>query len=294
MNAVAKNILIKAGLIEGNKEGLMVGVLSAGGAQMGAFSAGVLEYMIDLGLYDKMDVAVGISASAPNIAHFLTKNKSAVATYWEDNINGLINLWRFWRVIDISYLENALRHSKPLDVMSIKNNPTKFYVAVTNLNGQGELINVKNSIDIIEPIIASCSIPLFWNKPKKINNKLYFDGEIGMPLPVQEVSEKFNLSDLLVIVNAKEVFSEDHSFIEKIFLYLQLKDFSKRFIREFLNQKAVGQKSFDLARAGVLPNGCRVSIIYPTYDISRVCTNVKTLKNFTEEGKKRAREFFVV
>ncbi|HEV7424134.1 MAG TPA: patatin-like phospholipase family protein [Candidatus Paceibacterota bacterium] len=296
MNEVAKNILIRAGIIDGDKNTLRVGILAAGGTQTGAFSGGVLYHMIDLGLSDKLDVAVGISASAPNITHFLAKNKTAISVYWEDNIKGLIHPWHFWKAVDLDYLDSSFRKRTPSNIVSVmRNNPTEFYVGVTKVNGKGELINVKEAKDIVDPIMASCSLPILGGKPRNINGELYLDGGISLPLPVKEIAKKFSLTDLLVIINSTpEIFTEEHSLAEKIEAEYDLKNFGEDFAKAFSGQKKVAEESLALTSTGVLPNGCRVAVISPTYNISKICTDVKTLKEFSEEGKRIAKSFFSI
>ncbi len=294
MNEVAKNILIKAGILPGDKSNLKIGILATGGTQTGTFSAGVLYHMRDMGLCEVFDVAVGISASAPNMTHFLAKNEGAIAVYWEDNVDGLINLWHFWKAVDLKYLESSFRKRTPKDVVArMKNNPTEFYVGVTKINGEGKFLNVKESEDITDPILASCNLPILGGVPREIKGEPYMDGGISLPLPAQEMSEKFSLTDLLVIINSTpDVFVEGHSLAEDIEAVYDLEKFPKSFSEAFFNQKNVAATSLNLVNVGVLPNGCRVTVISPSYNISKICRDVKALKEFSEEGKKVAKEFF--
>lgn len=295
-NTVAKNFLIKSGIVKGDTSKLKVGMICTGGAQAGVFSAGLLCHMIDLGMNDKLDVVVGISASAPNLAHFLTKDgRSAIANYWEENLDGFIKPWRLWKIVDLDKLEHSMHYGRVLDIEAVKDNPTKFYVAVTDMNGNGELIDVKESTDIIDPILATCSLPVFWNKPREVNGKLYVDGSISLPLPVEEIATRFSLTDLLVVTNSTpEVFSEEYSFFQKIFAHFMLRKFSNSLKKTCFNAPSVSSESLENANSGILSNGCRIAIISPSYNIRKDCSDVNVLKKFGEEGKRKAQDFFSI
>lgn len=290
---VLENILARVELKTDRTDKLKVGILCAGGGQAGVFSAGVLYHMIDLGLSDSFDVAVGISAGAPNLANFLLKEKSAITIYWEENLESFINPWRFWKVVDLDRFEYLLRRKRKLDVQGIKNSPTSFYAGVTDLDGNGRFLDMKKSSDPIGLILATCSLPIAWNKTRAIDGNLYLDGMISLPLPVEKIAEQFSLTDLLVILNYTEKkFSREYSFWQKMLAHLRLSKFPSAFERAYLNKSNVSRQSLSAAKAGTLLNGCRISVISPPYDIREGCTDKKILQAFAEEGRKQARIFF--
>jgi predicted patatin/cPLA2 family phospholipase len=294
-SVVAGNILVKARQEPHDGDKLKTGILCTGGSQTGAFSAGVLFHLHEMGLSNKFDVAVGISASAPNIANFLTpRGKLAISTYWEDNLDGLINPWRFWKIVDIARVEYSMRYRKVLDVEELRSNPTQFYVAVTDTEGRGELVDVKASPDMIDPIIATCSLPLYWNRPRRVNGKLYLDGAVSLPLPAEEVADRFSLTDLLIILNhTNENLPEELPYFEKIVASCTLgKFYSRSFKQAYLRQDKVYNRCLERVNSGILSSGCRVAVIAPSFNISKVCTDAEALKEFAEEGKRQAREFF--
>lgn len=93
-----------------------LGILASGGGQAGVFGAGVVCALKFLGITsDMFNVATGISAGACNLLYYCAGNPEEGSTiYWENNCeNGFIRLWRFWRPVNIRYLENVMRYVKP-------------------------------------------------------------------------------------------------------------------------------------------------------------------------------------
>lgn len=295
---VAENILARVASVSGAGRDSRIGVFCAGGAQTGAFGAGVLHQMHDMGLFDKFDYVIGGSASAPNIGFFLSgKGPAGISYYWEENCDGFINPWRFWKIVDLSRLEKSMRDGKPLDVQAVIANPTRFFVTLTDLDGKGRLFDAKSSPDIIIPIVASCGLPIFWNRPRAVVGEAYLDGAVALPLPVSSIARQFQLADLLVVINQPNVpESVERSAFEKIAARCLLRPFSRGLEQAYLNRKREYNAGLAEANSGLVDNGttngCRVALLAPSYRIPKHCTNPAVLKDFAEEGRKAALNFF--
>ncbi len=297
---VARNILIRAGKLSGDSFGLRTGLLGAGGAQAGIFSAGGLHQMHDMGLYDKLDYVVAVSANAPNCAFYLSgSGPVGFPIYWDDNCKrfGFINPFRIWKMVDVSNVEETMRTRKVLDVRGIKNNPTRFFVTLTNITGQGELFDVKSSSDVIVPVMASCELPIYSNRARLIKGKRYLDGAISLPLPVSLIAKQFHLTDLLVIINQpNEPEIEERPIFEKIAARCLLRPYSRGLEKAFLERKIKFNLGLQEANVGIVDNGtsdgCRVAVVSPNHTISGYCTKPEVLKAFALEGRKEMEQFF--
>jgi predicted patatin/cPLA2 family phospholipase len=296
---IAKNILVRAGMALGDKHNLRTGIFCAGGAQTGAFSAGILHWMHDIGLHDKFDFVVASSASAPNCGWFLSGNGPAgISYYWEENCRNFINPFRFWKIVDLGKLEHALRYTKPLDIKSVRSNPTNFFVTLTDLEGKGRLFDVKSWPDMIAPIVASCGLPIFWNRPRMIGSQGYLDGSMALPLPVSRIVQEFQLTDLLVVVNQLNMPQvEECSMFEKVAARCLLRHYSGSLERVYLDRKRRYNEGLAEANSVLVENGtsdpCRVTVLAPSYNIPKHCTDIDILKSFHGEGRNVASNFFL-
>lgn len=292
---VAKNFLVRAGLRSGISKELRTGIICGPGGQSGAFSAGCMVGLEECGLVTGVDIEVGISAGAPNLAYKQSGQAVLGATiYHEDNLNGFINRSRFWKVVDINQLEQTMRFVKRLDIESFKLNPAQLYVALTDLNGQGRLVGIKSLEDPLRAIMGSCTLPILNNRPRLIGGVRVMDGGIAKPLPVIEVSEKFQLTDLLVIINQQnKERSESPWWLERLAAKLALSHFSPELERSFLDRESLFNCGLRAANSGVLPNGCRVALIAPKRRTKLDCMNKNELRILIEEGRKAIMGFFV-
>ena len=291
---VAENFLIRAGLSSNKNKELRTGIICGPGGQSGAFSAGCMVGLEEFGLTTGIDVEVGISAGAPNLT-FKQSGQAALGTtiYHENNLEGFIKHSRFWKIVDIDHLEKTMHLNKILNVESVRRNPTKLFIALTGLNGQGWLEDAKKSDDILQVIMGSCTLPILNNRPRLVGGVRVMDGGIAKPLPVIEVSEKFQLTDLLVIINQpNEARLEQPSIMEKIAAKIMLCHFSAELEEAFLNRERLFNCGLKNANSGILPNGCRVSIIAPRFKTRLDCMNKNKLLALIEEGRKAIQTFF--
>jgi predicted patatin/cPLA2 family phospholipase len=293
MNIVARNIVTRARKLPGSRD-LRTGILDAGGAQSGVFSGGCMIGLEELGLTSGIDVEVGISAGACCLA-YKQAHQAVLGTsiFFEENLNGFINPWRFWKMADLGYVERTMRHAKVLDTEAIRGNSSKLFVALTNTRGCGKLVDVKLAADMIVPIIASCGMPILFNRPRSFDGDAYLDGGTAMSLPVAYVAERFELTDLLVVINEPdEKLDEERPLFEKIAARYCLRRFSPELEEAFLRRKHFFNIGLAEANSGVLKNSCRVALISSSHRIPKACQDVSVLKAFAKEGRIKTREFF--
>ncbi len=196
--------------------------------------------------------------------------------------------------VNISFLRQTIEKGG-WDLNSIMRNPASFFVGVTSLDGRFRFIDGKpEKGNPIDTWFASCLPPVPPEKPIVIGNEPFVSGAISNPLPIQEASEMFGLTDMLVILNQpEEPRSLNRMFSEKL---------GARFIRPkhpglieaFLHRDQRFNQGLELARSGKLPNGCRVGIISPekTLAVPKLCTDVKRLSHLADHGEFKMLEAF--
>lgn len=183
-------------------------MIIGGGAMRGAYGAGVVLALHQLGLSQVFDVIIGISTGAPTGAYFLCgpeKGRLGASIYYEECPRDFIRWSRLHRPLDFSVLMKTFRQgSKAIDVQAITTGSTDFYVIATNTStGQSELLNTKTAHpDLLSAIHASIAIPSF-SAPVAVNDHTYIDGDID-PFPAKLILDYFKPTDILIVPNRDE------------------------------------------------------------------------------------------
>lgn len=162
-------------------------VLSGGGAR-GYAHIGVVKALHEWGI--KPDVVSGVSAGSIMGAFYCDG-------YTPEEVEEIFNKKKIIEFIKLSTPKSGFMEMTGLKQILKKNlRSQKFdqlqkplWVTVTNYcTGETEYINKG---DILDAVIASCSVPVVF-KPHQINNNYYIDGGITNNFPLEPVSEKCN------------------------------------------------------------------------------------------------------
>lgn len=193
-------------------EGVKVGIVLEGGGAKGAYQAGVLKALMELGI--QYDCVVGTSIGALNATSYALEDYEGCIKLWqntnfafEDNSksttnNSTIYFEKFKDNIDEFekyYMNNASIDSEPIvqffkeiiDEEAIRNSSIDLGIATYCLSDREPLRLFKNDIPkgmLHEFIFASCALPVF--KPRQINGKYYLDGCFFSRLPIEMALEK--------------------------------------------------------------------------------------------------------
>ncbi len=273
-------------------------LLLDGGGMRGVFGMGVGIGLQYAGLCAAFDVVLGGSAGACNGAWILSRQtRLAASVYYEDLTDRrFVNPWRFWKIADVGYAVNVFRHVKKLDVAMVKHSRSDFYVTATRVDdGVGEFIDAKKAADLIAVLHASMALPVLYNRPVQINGAAYLDGVVALPLPIEEALERFNPTDILIVLNRPLALKKKVvPVLEYIAAETVLRKFPRGFREAFLAKTATYNRSMRLVMSsnGRL-RGANVGVICPESDLlQRLTKDPHTLKTAALSAARWTAEIF--
>lgn len=171
-------------------------IVLEGGGLRGAFTSGVLEYLLEKDI--NFDRVVGVSAGACVGASYLSKqkgrNRKVNVEYPSDKrYMGLRHLVTSGSYFNMKFVfEEIPGKLVPFDEQAFYMNPAEFDIITTSLStGKSVVITKKelSAIGIDKALVASSSIPIL-SQPAVINDQLFFDGGVADSIPVKYALSK--------------------------------------------------------------------------------------------------------
>ena len=171
-------------------------IVLEGGGLRGAFTSGVLEYLLEEEI--NFDRVIGVSAGACIGASYLSKqkgrNRKVNVEYPSDKrYMGFRHLFSTGSYFNMEFVFGELpTRLVPFDEQAFYKNPAEFDVIATSLDSGNSTIFTKKeiaNIGVDKALIASSSIPLL-SKPVDIGGQLFFDGGVSDSIPVKYALSK--------------------------------------------------------------------------------------------------------
>jgi len=171
-------------------------IVLEGGGLRGAFTSGVLEYLLEQDM--NFDRVIGVSAGACVGASFLSKqrgrNRKVNVEYPSDKrYMGFSHLLKTGSYFNMEFVFGELPTKLvPFDEPTFFENPAEFDVVTTSLETGETVVFSKEAIKnsgVDKTLIASSSIPLL-SKPVDIGGQLYFDGGVSDSIPAKYALKK--------------------------------------------------------------------------------------------------------
>lgn len=172
---------------------MKTGIVDVGGGLRGIFAAGVLDYCMDRGI--TFDLGVGVSAGSANLSSFAAGQRGRNYRFYTDysfrpEYMGPRSLVKTGSYVNMDYMYGVLSGSggeDPLDYPALRANPMELcVVAADALTGETVYFTkddlAQDSYDIFK---ASSSIP-FVCPPYPVRGRIYYDGALGDPVPVEK------------------------------------------------------------------------------------------------------------
>ena len=179
-----------------------VGLVLEGGGMRGVFTSGVLDCMMEHGLY--LPNVYGVSAGACNGANYVSKQPGRSiqinSVFCRDRrYMGYWTLLREHSVFSLDFLLNGSNQYIPFDQETFWNSPINFQVGVTNLlTGKADFIP-KNKIDKdFSAIRASSSLPLM-SPIVLVDGVPCLDGGLSEPIPIVQSEKDGNTKHVIVL-----------------------------------------------------------------------------------------------
>ncbi|SES22018.1 patatin-like phospholipase family protein [Salipaludibacillus aurantiacus] len=183
------------------------GLVLEGGGMKGLYTAGVLEYFLEKGIF--FNYVIGVSAGACMGASYLSRQKGR-----NKKVNiGLVKDPRYlsWRnfilkreLFGMDFLfDKVPNHIVPFDFSALDNSQEDFLVGTMDCQtGEALYYNKKShGKDILKIIRASSSLPLI-AQPVEYNGKVLLDGGLADPLPVKKAYEDGSRKNVVIMTKA--------------------------------------------------------------------------------------------
>ena len=183
------------------------GLLVEGGGMKCAYSAGILDRMLDENI--SFDFCIGISAGSANLSSFLAGQRGRNLRFYVEHIHepdyfGTKSLFENGDLFNLKYIYATLSNSDgadPLDYEALMKNPTEFTIVSTNAVTGKPVYFTKADLkqDDYRAIMASSAIPAAC-RPVEFNGAFYYDGGVSDSLPVRYATETAGCEKLVVIL----------------------------------------------------------------------------------------------
>ena len=210
-----------------------IGLVLEGGGMRGAYTAGVLDYLMQREV--NFPYVIGVSAGANNGADYVSNQRERNKTVFVDLVEddrycGFKNLIKEGSYFDMDFLFQKLPHDiAPFDYETFDKSPITFKVVVTDSETAETEYLCKDDFDsrfFAEEILkASSSIPVIC-KPVEINGKFYYDGGATDPIPLKKAMEDGYTHNVLILTKHKS-FRLRKSRRRRAIIRLLLRDYPK-------------------------------------------------------------------
>ncbi|MGM0602744.1 MAG: patatin-like phospholipase family protein [Bacillota bacterium] len=186
------------------------GMVLEGGGMRGAFTAGIIEFLLKKKFIFKY--VIGVSAGANNGANYTSRqverNKKIFVDLVEDErYMGIKNLIKDGNYFGMDFLFHELPHKiLPFDYGNFSKSESKLVVGVTECE-EGKTVffepqNHSSQKKIDKIFEASSSLPLVSN-PVEIDGREYLDGGITAPIPVHKAENDGYKKNIIVLTREK-------------------------------------------------------------------------------------------
>lgn len=189
------------------KDGRKIALVLYGGGMSGVAGAGAMIALQDLGLSHAFDAIYTYSAGFPNASYLLAdETRVGTSIYYEDLAGKrFINLWRFWRIMDIRYLVKVMRERKRLPVDRILEASTQLYVRLWRLRaGRTQYVEAHRfgHVGYLKLMAAATSLRHVAIGPTKLGRDSFEDYPFSRDLPEHAAyGSSTGATDVLVIYN---------------------------------------------------------------------------------------------
>lgn len=185
---------------------MKISLVLEGGGMRGAYTAGVLTYLLDKNV--SFDYGVGISAGAMNLASFWMKRadylKEVAVHYMSDSANvGIKPLLREGTYVGYDHMfDDLLAKVVKYDLSLLNNTESNFEVGVFNMQKGDDEWLTKNQLTLTN-LKAACTLPIA-GKPVTIDGFDYMDGGIVTMVPIGRSIQQGNDKHFVIITKDSE------------------------------------------------------------------------------------------
>ena len=271
------------------------GLVLEGGGMRGLYTAGVLDYFIDKGIYFRN--CYGVSAGATQGCSYISKQRGRAykifTKYMQDKRYASFgNLLKegnyFGKDFSLKKIPDEL---EPYDYDTFKNSGINFYAVATNCRtGEPEYLKIedmRNEVDM-DKVWASCSLPLL-SKNVHIENEEYLDGGVADSIPVVKAIKDGNKKVVLILTRDINYRKKPNKLISVI--KLKYRKYPK-FVSVMEKRHSIYNKT--LKRIQKLENEGKIFVIRPKAEvkIGRLEKDTQKMIDLYNAGYNEAKDCF--
>ncbi|NLS12627.1 patatin family protein [Vibrio sp. SM6] len=174
-----------------------------GGAMRGVFASGVLDAFINANYYP-YDLAIGVSAGAPNLVGYLARQaersyKVILELATDKRFYSPQRFLRGGDLIDVKWLITEAQQRYPLDTTHLFNSIPMLAVTTNIDTGDADYyqVNEQNLANVLE---ASCALPIAYRHTPTFSGGSYTDGGVADSIPVKEAYRR-GARDITVVLS---------------------------------------------------------------------------------------------
>lgn len=271
------------------------GLVLEGGGMRGLYTAGVLDYFIDKGIYFRN--CYGVSAGATQGCSYISKQRGRAykifTKYMQDKRYASFgNLLKegnyFGKDFSLKKIPDEL---EPYDYDTFKNSGINFYAVATNCRtGAPEYLKIEDmrkEVDM-DKVWASCSLPLL-SKNVHIENEEYLDGGVADSIPVVKAIKDGNKKVVLILTRDINYRKKPNKLISVI--KLKYRKYPK-FVSVMEKRHSIYNKT--LKRIQKLENEGKIFVIRPKTEvkIGRLEKDTQKMIDLYNAGYNEAKDCF--
>ena len=268
------------------------GLVLEGGGMRGLYTAGVLDFFIDKGIYFRN--CYGVSAGATQCCSYLSKQKGRAYRIFTEYMNdkryaSLSNLIKegnyFGKDFSLKMIPDEL---EPYDHDTFVNSGANFYAVASNCKtGKPAYLKIEDTrkeVDM-DKIWASCSLPLL-SKNVQIEGEEYLDGGVADSIPVVKAIKDGNKKVVLILTRDASYKKSPNKLMPVI--KLRYKSYPK-FVRIMEKRHIIYNKT--IKRIEKLEQAGKIFVIRPknVVEIGRLEKDAKKMKKLYDAGYEEAK-----
>lgn len=188
-----------------------LGVAFQGCACRAAFHAGVAEGLAERGVVPRWTAGAS-SGSLVAAALAAGLGRSLPAMWRSLGGRSVVSLRRtLWNrsPFDMSHIVRTTLRAH-LGAGDLREHPTEALVVATRLRGMRRVVfSSRDEPDLVEPLLASCFIPVLYGRPVRVRGELYVDGGATDNLPIEELASRGARDVIAVVASADGVVLKD-------------------------------------------------------------------------------------
>lgn len=270
-----------------------LGLVLEGGGMRGAYTTGVLDFLMEQNIYT--DGVIGVSAGACHACSYASKQigrayRVSTAYVRDKRYMGLSSLLKTGDYFGAKFVYDDIPNNLDLyDYDTFNTSNIKLYAVVTNIEtGKAEYMQCINMKHDVLYVRASASLPLL-SRPVEINGKKYLDGGVSDSIPIQKFREMGYKKNIVVLTQCKEYRKGKNNLLPLI-----RKTYKRypAFVQAVANRHIHYNRTLD--ELSLLEKKGEIFIICPSspVEISRLEKNEAKLKALYQQGYEDAKNQF--